>query len=82
MTDSIVFGAEPLIAYLDDEPGSDVVETWFDRVAPGTVDGYISPVTKTEVLTVGTRIGFSKAAILASFDSVGDSIERFRDTPI
>jgi len=35
MTDTIVFDTEPLVAYLDDEPGSDTVEEWIDRVASG-----------------------------------------------
>ncbi len=68
MTDSIVFDTEPLIAYLDDEPGSDVVESWIDRVASGSVDGYISPVTKTEVLYVGSRVGFRPDDVRASLD--------------
>lgn len=58
MIESVVFDTEPLVAYLDDEPGSDTVERWIDRVAAGELDGYISPVTKTEVLYVGSRIGF------------------------
>lgn len=66
MTDAIVFNAEPLLAYLDDEPGSDVVEGWIDRVATGEVDGYISPVTKTEVLYVGSRVGFRMEDVRAS----------------
>ncbi|MFP8890676.1 type II toxin-antitoxin system VapC family toxin [Natrialbaceae archaeon A-CW2] len=68
MTDTIVFDTEPLIAYLDDEPGSDVVEAWIDRVASGEVDGYISPVTKTEVLYVGSRVGFRRDDVRASLD--------------
>ena len=68
MTDTIVFDTEPLIAYLDDEPGSDVVEAWIDRVASGEVDGYISPVTKTEVLYVGSRVGFRLDDVRASLD--------------
>ena len=68
MTDTIVFDTEPLIAYLDDEPGSDVVEAWIDRVASGEVDGYISPVTKTEVLYVGSRVGFHLDDVRASLD--------------
>ena len=66
MGDSVVFDAEPLIAYLDDEPRSDVVEEWIDRVASGEVDGYISPVTKTEVLYVGSRVGFRADDVRAS----------------
>ncbi|OAQ53794.1 hypothetical protein HTG_05890 [Natrinema mahii] len=66
--EAIVFDAEPLVAYLDDEPGSDVVERWIDRVSSGTVDGYISPVTKTEVLYVGSRVGFPPEAVRASLE--------------
>jgi predicted nucleic acid-binding protein len=66
MVDVLVFDTEPLIAYLDDEPGSDVVEEWIDRVAAGEVDGYISPVTKTEVLYVGSRAGFRPEDVRAS----------------
>ncbi|UHQ96247.1 type II toxin-antitoxin system VapC family toxin [Natrinema halophilum] len=68
MTDTIVFDTEPLIAYLDDEPGSDVVEEWIDRVASGESKGYISPVTKTQVLYVGSRVGFRPEAVRASLE--------------
>jgi predicted nucleic acid-binding protein len=72
MTDTVVFDTEPLIAYLDDEPGSDTVETWIDRVAAGEVDGYISPVTKTEVVYVGARVGFRREALLDSLRRLAD----------
>lgn len=72
MTDAIVFDAEPIVAYLADEPGSDVVEAWTDRVAAGENDGYISPVTKTEVLYVGSRVGFRPDAVRASLDRLED----------
>ncbi|OVE84833.1 type II toxin-antitoxin system VapC family toxin [Natronolimnobius baerhuensis] len=68
MTETIVFDTEPLIAYLDDEPGSDTVEAWIDRVASGEVEGYVSPVTKTEVLYVGSRVGFRPGAVRASLE--------------
>ncbi|KDE58091.1 hypothetical protein EL22_07155 [Halostagnicola sp. A56] len=68
MIETLVFDTEPLIAYLDDEPGSDIVEEWIDRVASGEVDGYISPVTKTEVLYVGSRIGFPTDAVRSSLE--------------
>ncbi|RQG92349.1 type II toxin-antitoxin system VapC family toxin [Natrarchaeobius chitinivorans] len=68
MTDPIVFDTEPLVAYLDDEPGSDTVEAWIDRVASGEITGYISPVTKTEVLYVGSRVGFRPADVRASLE--------------
>ena len=72
MVDTLVFDTEPLIAYLDDEPGSDVVEDRIDRVASGEIDGYISPVTKTEVLYVGSRVGFP-------IDDVRASLERLEE---
>ena len=68
MIERLVFDAEPILAYLDDEPGSDVVEEWFDRVASAEVDGYISPVTKTEVLYVGSRAGFDADDVAASLE--------------
>jgi predicted nucleic acid-binding protein len=66
MGETLVFDTEPLVAYLDDEPGSDVVEEWFDRVASSEVRGYIGPVTKTEVLYVGSRVGFEWGDVTAS----------------
>lgn len=72
MTDTIVFDTEPLVAYLDDEPGSDSVEAWIDRVASGEIEGYISPVTKTEVLYVGSRVGFRPADVRASLERLGE----------
>ncbi|ERH03065.1 MAG: putative nucleic acid-binding protein, contains PIN domain protein [Halonotius sp. J07HN6] len=72
MTDTIVFDTEPLVAYLDDEPGSDTVETCIDRVAAGEVDGYISPVTKTEIVYVGARVGFRRETLLDSLRRLAD----------
>jgi predicted nucleic acid-binding protein len=77
MSETIVFDAEPIIAYLDDEPGSDVVERWIDRVTASEIDGYISPVTKTEVLYVGVRIGFEERTVraaLARLEELGVSV--------
>lgn len=45
---TIVFDAEPLIAYFADEPGSDVVERYLDAVERGS-DGFCSAVTFAEV---------------------------------
>ncbi|SDJ67907.1 type II toxin-antitoxin system VapC family toxin [Natronorubrum texcoconense] len=72
MTERLVFDTEPLVAYLDDEPGSDIVEDWIDRIASGELEGYISPVTKTEVLYVGSRVGFRP-------DDVRRSLERLEE---
>ena len=82
MTEPIVFDTEPLVAYLDDEPGSDSVETWIDRVAAGEIDGYISPVTKTEVLYVGSRIGFrwdDLQASLSRIETLGVTVHDTRE---
>lgn len=46
--DSVVFDAEPLIAYFADEPGSDAVEEYLRAVERGT-DGYCSTVTLAEI---------------------------------
>ena len=46
--ETIVFDAEPLIAYFCDESGSDTVETYLDAVE-GAADGYISAINLSEV---------------------------------
>jgi predicted nucleic acid-binding protein len=48
LPDSVVFDAEPLIAYFCDEPGSDTVEAYVDAVE-GAADGYISAINLAEV---------------------------------
>jgi len=45
--ETIVFDAEPLIAYFCNEPGSDTVETYVDAVE-GAADGYISAINLAE----------------------------------
>jgi predicted nucleic acid-binding protein len=46
--ETVVFDAEPLVAYFCDEPGSDTVETYVDAVE-GASDGFISAVNLAEV---------------------------------
>lgn len=46
--ETIVFDAEPLIAYFADEAGSDTVERYLEAVERGA-DGFYSAVTLTEV---------------------------------
>ncbi|CCQ33621.1 PilT protein domain-containing protein [Halorhabdus tiamatea SARL4B] len=46
--DPVVFDAEPLVAHAEDEPGSDVVETYLDAVAVEDATGYVSRVNLTE----------------------------------
>jgi predicted nucleic acid-binding protein len=45
---TVVFDAEPLVAYFCDEPGSDTVETYVEAIE-GTTDGFISAVNLAEV---------------------------------
>lgn len=47
-TEALVFDTEPLLAYLWNENGSDVVEEKLEQVKNG-VQGYLSSVTLTEV---------------------------------
>lgn len=51
----VVFGAEPLLAYLDDEPGSRAVEGVVEDVREERVEAYINYVTLTEVTYVAER---------------------------
>jgi predicted nucleic acid-binding protein len=45
----LVFDTEPLVAYIRDEPGANEVKEHLDRVGDGSVEGFVSPVTLTEV---------------------------------
>ncbi|MFB6184730.1 MAG: PIN domain-containing protein [Haloarculaceae archaeon] len=45
---TVVFDAEPLLAFSFDEPGAGEVERWLDRVYDGEIDGYISTVNLAE----------------------------------
>ena len=46
--DTVVFDAEPIVAYFCDEPGSDIVEQYVAAVE-GVADGYISAINLAEV---------------------------------
>jgi PIN domain. len=67
--DTIVFDAEPLIAYFCDEPGSDTVETYVDAVE-GAADGYISAITLAEIHYIVRAIDGEERA-----DAVVDVLE-------
>jgi len=67
--ESIVFDAEPLIAYFCDEPGSDRVEAYVEAVE-GPADGYISAVTLAEVYYIVRAIDGEERA-----DAVVDVLE-------
>jgi predicted nucleic acid-binding protein len=66
---TVVFDAEPLVAYFCDEPGSDTVERYVDAVE-GPADGYISAVSLAEVHYVVRAIGTEERA-----DAVVDVLE-------
>jgi predicted nucleic acid-binding protein len=76
--ETVVFDAEPLVAYFCDEPGSDTVETYVEAVEHGA-DGYISVVNLAEVHYVVRAIdGRDRAA--AVVDVLGESGIRRVDT--
>lgn len=62
-----VFGAEPLVAYLYDEPGSDRVAELLDEVERGETSGAMSDATATEVMY-----------LVARFETEGTPTERER----
>lgn len=53
--ESVVFDAEPLVAFAADEPGSDAVSDYLDAVARGDSDGSVNLVNATEVHYVLAR---------------------------
>lgn len=52
---SVVFGAEALLAYLDDDPGADAVERTIADVRAERVRGYVNYITLAEVSGVAER---------------------------
>ncbi|MUV88908.1 PIN domain-containing protein [Halapricum sp. CBA1109] len=55
MTEQVVFDTEPLVAYADDEPGSDVVAAYLDDVVTGETDGRLTLVNATEIRYILAR---------------------------
>jgi PIN domain. len=52
---TVVFDAEPVLAFAFDEPGAETVEDWLDRVYDGDRAGYIGTITLAEVQYVAAR---------------------------
>ena len=52
---TVVFDAEPLLAFSFDEHGAGEVEHWLDRVYDGELTGYISTVNLAEFRYIATR---------------------------
>lgn len=53
--DHVVFDTEPLVAYADDEPGSDAVAAYLDAVASGDSAGTLHFVNATEIRYILAR---------------------------
>lgn len=52
---TVVFDAEPLLAFSFDEQGAGEVERWLDRVYDGELDGYISTINLAEFRYIAAR---------------------------
>jgi len=67
--ETIVFDAEPLVAYFCNKPGSDTVETYVEAVE-AAADGYISAINLSEVHSIVRAIDGEERA-----DAVVDVLE-------
>jgi len=52
---TVVFDAEPLLAFAFDEPGAGAVEGWLDRVYDTEIDGYVTTINLAEFRYVAIR---------------------------
>jgi len=52
---TVVFDAEPLLAFAFDEPGAETIEEWLDRVYDGDRAGYVATITLAEVRYIAAR---------------------------
>lgn len=52
---TVVFDAEPLLAFAFDEPGAGEVERWLDRVYDAEIDGYVTTLNLAEFRYVTAR---------------------------
>ena len=52
---TVVFDAEPLLAFSFDEPGAAAVEQWLDRVYDGDRDGYVTTINLAEFRYIAIR---------------------------
>jgi predicted nucleic acid-binding protein len=53
---TVVFDAEPLLAFAFDESGAGEVERWLDRVYDGEIDGYVTTINLAEFRYIAARI--------------------------
>lgn len=73
---TVVFDAEPLLAFSFDEPGADVVERWLDRVYDGDCAGYVATINLVEFRYVAGR-----KVSLANADAHIDALRDMGVTP-
>ena len=73
---TVVFDAEPLLAFSFDEPGAGEVEHWLDRVYDGEIDGYVPTINLAEVRYIAAR----KTSV-AKADSHIDDLREMGVTP-
>lgn len=52
---TVVFDAEPLLAFSFDDPGAAAVERWLDRVYDGELRGYVPTIDLAELRYVAAR---------------------------
>lgn len=52
---TVVFDAEPLLAFAFDEPGAAEVERWLDRVYDSEIDGYVTTINLAEFRYIAVR---------------------------
>lgn len=52
---TVVFDAEPLLAFSFDEPGAGDVERWLDQVYDGDIDGYVTTINLAEFRYIAIR---------------------------
>lgn len=52
---TVVFDAEPLLAFAFGEPGAAEVERWLDRVYDGEIEGYVTTINLAEFRYIAVR---------------------------
>jgi PIN domain. len=65
---TVIFDAEPLLAFAFGEQGAGTVEHWLNRVYDGDTDGYMTTINLTEFRYVAAR----KASLAAADTHIDD----------
>lgn len=75
---TVVFDAEPLLAFAFDEPGADRVEDWLDQVYDAETDGYVTTLNLAEFRYVAARKTSRKRADAHISDLVDVGVGEYR----